>query len=149
MIVLLAIQRMSLILMTVSMVQIILHNNFTVMMNSDNNSCYAEHELAAAAHTDPTEDFLIESRPVELDTNHSGGNSEKSELDSVGQEIATSMMTVLLPQALPLLKKVSKKNKERNRRTLTKDDPLNDRKLLENDNIDHSVNISFPVAGKI
>ncbi|OMO72056.1 hypothetical protein COLO4_27850 [Corchorus olitorius] len=38
--------------------------------------------------------------------------SEKSDFDSVGQEMAKLMMTVLLPQAIPLLKESSKKKRE-------------------------------------
>ncbi|XP_077217044.1 DNA binding protein isoform X2 [Tasmannia lanceolata] len=41
----------------------------------------------------------------------SNESSQKSECDSVGQELLKSMMTVLLPRALPLLKKTSKKKK--------------------------------------
>lgn len=100
--------------------------------------CNSEDELTAA-HMAP-EGFVTESIPEELDINHSGGSSEKSEFDSVGQETAKSMMKVLLPQALPLLKKVSKKKKERNGRTFTEDNSLNDRKSWED--------VSFPVAGK-
>ena len=44
----------------------------------------------------------------------SNGSSERSDFDSVGQEVAKSMMTVLLPQALPLLKKTSRKKKATN-----------------------------------
>ncbi|KAF3431610.1 hypothetical protein FNV43_RR26341 [Rhamnella rubrinervis] len=47
----------------------------------------------------------------EVGTSNSSENSEKGDFDSVGQEMAKSMMTFLLPQAIPLLKKASKKNK--------------------------------------
>lgn len=39
-------------------------------------------------------------------------SSEKSDFDSVDQEIANSMMTFLLPRALPLLKTFSRKKKK-------------------------------------
>ncbi|XP_011078644.1 uncharacterized protein LOC105162332 [Sesamum indicum] len=39
-------------------------------------------------------------------------SSEKSDTDSVGQEIAKSMMTVLLPRAVPLLKTFTRKKKK-------------------------------------
>ncbi|OMO93525.1 hypothetical protein CCACVL1_06455 [Corchorus capsularis] len=39
-------------------------------------------------------------------------DSEKSDFESVGQEMAKLMMTVLLPQAIPLLKESSKKKRE-------------------------------------
>ncbi|CAK9142437.1 unnamed protein product [Ilex paraguariensis] len=52
-----------------------------------------------------------ESHPEEIGTSSSNAGSEKSDFDSVGQEITKSMMTVLLPRALPLLKKFSRKKK--------------------------------------
>lgn len=39
-------------------------------------------------------------------------SSEKCDTDSVDEEIATSMMTVLLPRALPLLKTYTRKKKK-------------------------------------
>lgn len=39
-------------------------------------------------------------------------SSEKSDFDSVDQDIANSMMTFLLPRALPLLKTFSRKKKK-------------------------------------
>ncbi|KAG8661629.1 hypothetical protein MANES_01G026200v8 [Manihot esculenta] len=39
-------------------------------------------------------------------------NSEKSDFDSVSQDIAKSMMTLLLPHAIPLLKKTRRKKKK-------------------------------------
>lgn len=47
----------------------------------------------------------------EICSSNSNGSSEKNEYDSVGQETAKSMMTFLLPQAVPLLKKASGKEK--------------------------------------
>lgn len=44
----------------------------------------------------------------------SNESSDRTGFDSVGEEVAKSMMTVLLPQALPLLKKTSRKQKETN-----------------------------------
>ncbi|KAK4761150.1 hypothetical protein SAY87_006043 [Trapa incisa] len=102
------------------------------------------HELSAAQG--PTVDFLIESNPEEVDIGHSGGNAEKSMYDSACPEMATSMMTVLLPQALPLLEKFSKEKNKRNGKALVKDDTLNHRKMLENDVIDQTVNALSPVA---
>ncbi|XP_060958697.1 uncharacterized protein LOC115700532 isoform X3 [Cannabis sativa] len=55
-----------------------------------------------------SEGLASESNPEEeIGTSNSG----KSEIDSVGQETAKSMMTFLLPQAIPLLKKSSRKKK--------------------------------------
>lgn len=56
---------------------------------------------------------MIESHEEEeIGMCNSSTASEKSDFDSVGQEMAKSMMTVLLPQAVPLLKESSKKKKE-------------------------------------
>ncbi|KAL3511024.1 hypothetical protein ACH5RR_030425 [Cinchona calisaya] len=51
-------------------------------------------------------------REDEMGTSNSNASSEKGDSDSVGQEIAKSMMTVLLPRALPLLKTFSRKKKK-------------------------------------
>lgn len=40
-------------------------------------------------------------------------NSEKSDSDPVGQEIDSSMMALLLPQAFPLLKTFTRKKKHK------------------------------------
>jgi hypothetical protein len=59
-----------------------------------------------------SEGLLTESHPrEEIGTSGSIASSEKSDYDSVGQEMAKSMMTFLLPQAIPLLKKASRKKK--------------------------------------
>ncbi|XP_043716398.1 uncharacterized protein LOC122664583 [Telopea speciosissima] len=42
----------------------------------------------------------------DMDTSSLNISSQKSDYDSVGQELTKSMMTVLLPRALPLLKKI-------------------------------------------
>ncbi|XP_038997347.1 uncharacterized protein LOC120122221 [Hibiscus syriacus] len=57
--------------------------------------------------------FMAEShQEEEIGTSNSNTGSEKSDFDSVGQEMTKLMMTVLLPQAVPLLKRSSKKKKE-------------------------------------
>ena len=48
----------------------------------------------------------------QIGISNSNTDSEKSDFDSVGQEMAKLMMTVLLPQAIPLLKESSKKKRE-------------------------------------
>ncbi|KAJ4961074.1 hypothetical protein NE237_020984 [Protea cynaroides] len=53
--------------------------------------------VAAARELHPEED---------MDTSTSNISSQKSDYDSVGQELTKSMIRVLLPQALPLLKKM-------------------------------------------
>ncbi|KAK6921883.1 FY-rich, C-terminal [Dillenia turbinata] len=50
----------------------------------------------------------------EIDLPNSNTSTEKSDADSIAHDIAKSMMTVLLPQALPLLKKASRKKKKKN-----------------------------------
>ncbi|XP_057858592.2 uncharacterized protein LOC131067547 isoform X2 [Cryptomeria japonica] len=45
-------------------------------------------------------------------TQSSDGNIDKGDSDSMGQELAKSMMIVLLPQALPLIKQADKKRKK-------------------------------------
>ncbi|XP_059655666.1 uncharacterized protein LOC132302749 [Cornus florida] len=57
-----------------------------------------------------SEGSLAESHPEE-DIGTSNASSEKSDFDSVGDDIDKSMMTVLLPQALPLLRTFSRKKK--------------------------------------
>ncbi|KAK6157819.1 hypothetical protein DH2020_012067 [Rehmannia glutinosa] len=48
----------------------------------------------------------------EIGTSANNTSSEKCHIDSVGQEIAKSMMTVLLPRAIPLLKTFTRKKKK-------------------------------------
>ncbi|KAK6157781.1 hypothetical protein DH2020_012029 [Rehmannia glutinosa] len=48
----------------------------------------------------------------EIGTSANNTSSEKCHIDSVGQEIAKSMMTVLLPRAVPLLKTFTRKKKK-------------------------------------
>ncbi|RVX02616.1 hypothetical protein CK203_016550 [Vitis vinifera] len=91
----------------------------------DNTSAYAstahkegpdnvKDELTAADMT-IFEGSVTESHlEGEVGTYTSNGSSERSDFDSVGQEVAKSMMTVLLPQALPLLKETSRKKKATN-----------------------------------
>lgn len=56
--------------------------------------------------------WVADSRAEEeIGTFNSNASSEKGDFDSVGQEITEAMMTVLLPQAVPLLNKVSRKKK--------------------------------------
>ncbi|CAI9756151.1 unnamed protein product [Fraxinus pennsylvanica] len=57
-------------------------------------------------------EVLVTDSLPEDETGTSNASSEKSDIDSVGQEIAKSMMTVLLPRALPLLKTFSRKKKK-------------------------------------
>lgn len=56
--------------------------------------------------------LLTESHPEEeMSTIKSISSSQNIDFDSVGQEMAKSMMTFLLPQAIPLLNKGYRKKK--------------------------------------
>ncbi|KAG8366476.1 hypothetical protein BUALT_Bualt17G0083900 [Buddleja alternifolia] len=68
----------------------------------------------ASVHNVAMSEVLVtDSLPEdELGTSAYNTNSEKCDTDSVGQEIAKSMMTLLLPRALPLLKTFTRKKKK-------------------------------------
>ncbi|KAL7163734.1 hypothetical protein ACSBR2_039788 [Camellia fascicularis] len=67
-------------------------------------------------------------------------SSEKSDFDSVGQEITNSMMTVLLPRALPLLKTFSRKQKKiMNPSEIS---PCREQSQKENNKTDHHVDVA-------
>ncbi|GMH15255.1 hypothetical protein Nepgr_017096 [Nepenthes gracilis] len=85
--------------------------------------CNERAELAAALV--PSSNGLISgSHPKEEPAScNSNDSPEQNDFDSVGEEIAKSMMTVLLPQALPLLKFSSRKKKKR-RNDVLKDSPF-------------------------
>ncbi|KAH6797846.1 hypothetical protein C2S52_022400 [Perilla frutescens var. hirtella] len=69
-------------------------------------------------------------------------NSEKCDTDSVGDEIAKSMMTVLLPRAVPLIKTFSRKKKKTEKSTNTQ------RSHENNDMPSNSMNDSTIARGK-
>lgn len=54
---------------------------------------------------------VLTSEHQEVVISNSNPSFEESEFDLGGQDVAKSMMTVLLPQAIPLLKKDSMKKK--------------------------------------
>lgn len=69
-------------------------------------------EALTAADLIISEGLVDESHlQEEIVTSNSNANSEKSDCDSLGQEMVKSMMTFLLPQAVPLLKNSSRKKK--------------------------------------
>ncbi|XP_050203355.1 uncharacterized protein LOC126653495 isoform X2 [Mercurialis annua] len=79
----------------------------TIML--DKFTCGVEEEFMV---TDPvvSEQLVTKSSPEEESgTFSSNFSSEKSDMDSVGHDIAKSMMTLLLPQAIPLLNITSRK----------------------------------------
>ncbi|KAG6764005.1 hypothetical protein POTOM_031457 [Populus tomentosa] len=94
----------------------------TLDFEQDNitNSAQATHDTSACSVREEllvteaitSQGLITESHPEEvIGTPNSNGNSERSDFDSAGQDIAKSMMTVLLPQAIPLLKNKSRKKK--------------------------------------
>ncbi|KAL0003640.1 hypothetical protein SO802_011201 [Lithocarpus litseifolius] len=80
--------------------------------SSQDKSTYSVKEALTAADLIISEGLVDESHlQEEIGTSNSNANSEKSDCDSVGQEMVKSMMTFLLPQAVPLLKNSSRKKK--------------------------------------
>ncbi|XP_073145770.1 uncharacterized protein [Henckelia pumila] len=64
-------------------------------------------------NVDKSELLIPDSLPEEeIGTSKSYSSSEKCDTDSVGEDLTKSMMTVLLPQALPLLKAFTRKKKK-------------------------------------
>ncbi|XVF85783.1 hypothetical protein PTKIN_Ptkin17bG0145400 [Pterospermum kingtungense] len=79
---------------------------------SRDTTSHGKEELTTA-NVVISDGLVIEShQDEEIGISDSNTGSEKSDLDSVGQEMAKLMMTVLLPQAVPLLKESSKKKRE-------------------------------------
>lgn len=82
------------------------------MLNIPKESSSNVKEELIAVHKDVSEDLVTDSHPEEeMFTSTAIWSSEKSEHDSIGPEIANSMMTFLLPRALPLLKTFSRKKR--------------------------------------
>ncbi|KAG2702523.1 hypothetical protein I3760_06G093900 [Carya illinoinensis] len=105
---------------------------------------YNEKEELIAADTVISEELVTESHPQEeTGTSNTNASSEKSDYDSVGQEIAKSMMTLLLPQAVPLLKMVSRKKKASN--SPSKVFNCTVKSQLENNEARYSADVPFPV----
>ncbi|CAK7326230.1 unnamed protein product [Dovyalis caffra] len=75
----------------------------------DKSTCSVKEEFLVTEAI-ISQGLVTESHPEEvIGTPNSNGSSERSDFDSVGQDVAKSMMTLLLPQAIPLLKKNSRK----------------------------------------
>ncbi|XP_055809882.1 uncharacterized protein LOC129880068 isoform X2 [Solanum dulcamara] len=69
-------------------------------------------DVVSAVTTIVPDSLIIDLHPEsEMGTSHLEVNSQKSESDSAGHEIANSMMTFLLPRALPLLRTYTRKKK--------------------------------------
>ncbi|KAK4715224.1 hypothetical protein R3W88_013562 [Solanum pinnatisectum] len=69
-------------------------------------------DVVAAVSTNVSDSPIIDSRPEsEMGTSRLEVSSQKSESDSAGHEIANSMMTFLLPRALPLIRTYTRKKK--------------------------------------
>ncbi|XP_060215074.1 uncharacterized protein LOC132641940 isoform X4 [Lycium barbarum] len=66
----------------------------------------------AAVTTTVPDSLIVDSHPEsEMNTSRLEEHSQRSESDSAGNEIANSMMTFLLPRALPLLRTYTRKKK--------------------------------------
>lgn len=77
--------------------------------NNLDNDTFRERRGSAAVDVVSYEGFEAKSdMHGERKTNFVNASSERSDLDSVGQEMARSMITVFLPQAIPLLKEASR-----------------------------------------
>ncbi|KAJ0037653.1 hypothetical protein Pint_23475 [Pistacia integerrima] len=111
---------------------------------TQDKSTYNLKEDFTTAHNVIPEGLVTDSHAKEeMNTFNSTASSGKSDSDSIGQEIATAMMTVLLPQAIPLLNKVSRKKKA----TLKASESLSCRvNPKKNDETSRFVDASFPAA---
>lgn len=85
--------------------------------------------------------LATDSLPEDEIVKDSYNNSEKCDTESVGDELAKSMMTVLLPRAVPLLKTFSRKKKKSIKSTNTQ------RSHGNNDTLSTSMN--DPITGKV
>ncbi|KAF5205177.1 Dna binding protein [Thalictrum thalictroides] len=107
-----------------------------------------EDELAASVLIHSGESVRSLHGEDEVGIYISNGSSQKSCDDSVGGELAKSMMTLLLPQALPLLKKRSGRKRSKvhiSEFSLCNGDSclnLDAMKLSEGDGLYHAANIS-------
>ncbi|KAK3027272.1 hypothetical protein RJ639_041218, partial [Escallonia herrerae] len=82
------------------------------LLDYPKESLYDVNQDLIAAHTVMSENLGTESYPEdEMANSTQNVNSEKNARDSVGHEIAKSMIKVLLPRALPLLKTFSRNKK--------------------------------------
>jgi hypothetical protein len=90
-----------------------------------------------------SEGLVTESHPhEEIGISSSNASSEKNDNDSVGPEMVKSMMTFLLPQAIPLLKKASRKKKAVG--SPSKIVPCMVKSLWENNEARYSVDVPPP-----
>ncbi|PIN03243.1 hypothetical protein CDL12_24229 [Handroanthus impetiginosus] len=79
----------------------------------DNSQVHWVKKDAIVNDVAKSEVLVTDSLPEdEVGTSSYNTSSEKFEADSVGQEIAKSMMTVLLPRAVPLLKTFTRRKKK-------------------------------------
>lgn len=85
---------------------------FTFVDDSFSLTAEIVKDVVAAVTTIVPDSLIIDSHPEsEMGTSRLEVNSQKSESDSAGHEIANSMMTFLLPRALPLLRTYTRKKK--------------------------------------
>ncbi|KAK3039815.1 hypothetical protein RJ639_027128 [Escallonia herrerae] len=87
-------------------------DNTSQALDYPKESLYDVNQELTVAYTVMSENLGTESYPEdEMATSTQNVNSEKNACDSVGHEIAKSMIKVLLPRALPLLETFSRKKK--------------------------------------
>lgn len=92
----------------------------TLMQDDPINSASSVWEKSAQIMKEDSTDYgsinsdlvVADSDEEEMGKSNSNTSSGKSEFDSIGPAVAQSMMTLLLPQAIPLLKVFSRKKKE-------------------------------------
>ncbi|KAM7468461.1 hypothetical protein LguiB_016023 [Lonicera macranthoides] len=116
-----------------------------IVLNIPKESSSDVKEELTAVHKVVSEDLVTDSHPEEeMITSTANGSSEKSEHDSISLEIANSMMTFLLPRALPLLKTFSRK-----KRTISKlsESPLCKMRSHEKSNgTEQAVDVVYPAG---
>ncbi|KAK3013710.1 hypothetical protein RJ639_009801 [Escallonia herrerae] len=90
----------------------LLNNTSQALLDYPKESLYDVNQELIAAHTVMSENLGTESYPEdEMATSTQNVNFDKNACDSVGHEIAKSMIKLSLPRALPLLKTFSRKKK--------------------------------------
>ncbi|XP_022776714.1 uncharacterized protein LOC111318239 isoform X2 [Durio zibethinus] len=89
-------------------------DELTNVASSASDTTSSVKEELTAANIVVSDGLVTESHQEEeeIGTSNSNTGSEKGDFDLVGQETAKLMMTVLLPQAIPLLKESSRKKRE-------------------------------------
>ncbi|XP_060215072.1 uncharacterized protein LOC132641940 isoform X2 [Lycium barbarum] len=112
----------------------------------------------AAVTTTVPDSLIVDSHPEsEMNTSRLEEHSQRSESDSAGNEIANSMMTFLLPRALPLLRTYTRKKKNDIKSSeISIRNSQDENKKIDVSELDENLllrqkkeNINFPVRGCI